>query len=440
MRKPRQRGSRLPWISVVLSVSLALLLASCAPAAAPTPTPTKAPVPVVAPSPAPPKTEAATPAPPKAAVATPTAPAKPLARIKIPVLAILTGPGAGFGALVKLGAKLAEEDINKAGGINGHSVEMVFYDSALNPQETVTVIRTASERDKGFAFVGPLAGSETDVAIPLANELKIPMISYALIYAGSPPHLPWVFRVGPNDDTEVATLISAFKKKYPQAKKILIAGDVKEKSPEFWVKQLLPQNLRKEGYEIVDTVGWESGTTDFGAIVSKIKDLKPEGIALAVGSRGGSVEVAKELTRQGVKVPVMGSPHFALGGFIQRGGADMEGWIMSWSVDMNRPDLKEVNTRLEAMAGTEPSVAKPYQPGLEYQVYDSIMMLAKVMREQNITADMDPVRARTLIAEGYRKIKDYNGLLGKLSIGPTQDAEFTPAALIVKGGFLRTID
>ncbi|MDP2728237.1 MAG: ABC transporter substrate-binding protein, partial [Dehalococcoidia bacterium] len=303
-----------------------------------------------------------------------------------------------------------------------------------------TLVRAAADRDKAFAFVGPLSGATNDVTIPVANELKIPMISYSFIFVGSPPTPPWAFRMGPSDDALAPVVIAAFKKKYPQVKKLVIAGDTKEKSTEAWVKDVYPRLLPKEGYEIAATVDWPSGTTDFGAIVTKLKDLKPEGIALAVGAAGGPVDFAKELTRQGVKAPVMASYQIATGGFVQRSGADMEGWILGWSLDMNRPDLKDFTSRLEAMGAADAAVSKPYQPSIEYQVYDSILMLAKVMREAKITADMDPAKARGLIADGFRQIKDYNGLLGKLSIGPTQDASWTPAALIVKGGFLRTID
>lgn len=364
---------------------------------------------------------------------------KALPPIKIPIFAVMTGPAASSGAFVKLGAQVAQEDINRGGGINGHPLELVFEDDAFDPQQTVSLIRKFVERDKAFAFLGPLSGKTNNVAYPVANELKIPQFSYAIINPGSPPTLPWVFRMGPSDEEMAPALTQGFKKVYPQVKKVVIMGDMTEMSTELWVNKIFPQFLPQAGYEVIATVGYPSGTTDWAAIVTKVKDLKPEGIALSAGAAANPSGTAKELARQGVKVPVMAAYQF-MSGYSQMAGPDVEGWIVGWPFDPNRPEARDFVSRLEALAAGIPTLPKPYQPFMEASVYDTTMILARAMREAKITPDMDPVRARTAIADALRNIKEHKGIVGNVSID-AQDAKWTVIrATIVRDSLRRSLD
>ena len=53
--------------------------------------------------------------------------------IKIGMMAILSGPLAGYGEYQVRGCDLAKEHINAAGGILGHPIEMNYRDDELNP-------------------------------------------------------------------------------------------------------------------------------------------------------------------------------------------------------------------------------------------------------------------------------------------------------------------
>ncbi|MDP2661902.1 MAG: ABC transporter substrate-binding protein [Dehalococcoidia bacterium] len=425
----------------LLLVVMAVVLAACAPAATSTPPPTKAaPPPAATATTAPSKVEATKPAEKPAGTATPPAAAKATGKpIRIPLIAPFTGPGGTFGNSFKFGALVAQDDLNASGGIGGYPLEIALTDDQMAPKEAVTVMRTAAEKDKAVAILGPMAQAPVDVAIPIANELQVPMITYAFRFAGSPPYKPWVFRIGPSDDVEANLMLAALKKVYPQVKKVLIVGDVKEKATEYWTKSIFPQSIRQAGLNLIDTVAFESGTTDFGAIVTKIKDLAPDAIAYAGGAASNPVGFANELVRQGVKVPVTTPHFFAMGGFVERSGGAMDGWVFGWSLDPNRPDLKDIVARFMTKAKGDSSAPPGYRPMLDFSVYDTVMMLAKVMRDAKITPDTDVQKARALIADGMRGLKSFNGLMGNITMNENQDADWEPAVLIVKNGSLASL-
>ena len=59
--------------------------------------------------------------------------------IKIAIAGPQTGPVAQYGDMEFAGGKLAVEEINKAGGVNGKKLEAVLYDDACDPKQAVAV-------------------------------------------------------------------------------------------------------------------------------------------------------------------------------------------------------------------------------------------------------------------------------------------------------------
>ena len=59
--------------------------------------------------------------------------------IKIALAGPVTGAVAQYGEMQFIGAKMAIEQINKAGGVNGAQLEGVVYDDACDPKQAVAV-------------------------------------------------------------------------------------------------------------------------------------------------------------------------------------------------------------------------------------------------------------------------------------------------------------
>src|SRR6476646_2665585 len=68
----------------------------------------------------------------------------------------LSGPVKGWGVPVSNGMKMAVEEINAAGGINGRKLRLVIEDSGYDPKRAVLATQKMVERDKIFAMVGPM--------------------------------------------------------------------------------------------------------------------------------------------------------------------------------------------------------------------------------------------------------------------------------------------
>lgn len=75
----------------------------------------------------------------------------------------LSGPIKGWGVPVSNGMKMAVEEINAAGGVQGRKIKLVVEDSGYDPKKAVLASQKLIERDKILAMVGPM-GSPTVLA------------------------------------------------------------------------------------------------------------------------------------------------------------------------------------------------------------------------------------------------------------------------------------
>ena len=75
----------------------------------------------------------------------------------------LSGPIKVWGVPVSNGMKMAVDEINAAGGIQGRKIKLVLEDSGYDPKRAVLASQKMVERDKVFAMVGPM-GSPTVLA------------------------------------------------------------------------------------------------------------------------------------------------------------------------------------------------------------------------------------------------------------------------------------
>src|SRR6201996_2487106 len=75
----------------------------------------------------------------------------------------LSGPIKMWGVPVSNGLKMAAEEINAAGGVQGRKIRLIVEDSGYDPKRAVLASQKLIERDKIFAMIGPM-GSPTVLA------------------------------------------------------------------------------------------------------------------------------------------------------------------------------------------------------------------------------------------------------------------------------------
>jgi len=188
--------------------------------------------------------------------------------IKIGVTQPLTGAFAASGNYVAQGARLAEDEINKAGGVLGKKIELIVEDNKSNPTEAVATAEKLIVKDKVPVMMGAWSSTLTLAVMPKLEEYKVPMLvetssSGKITTSGN----PYVFRISPTSEMEAKAFTPLFKSLGIKKADFLATNN------DFGLgaSKEFSETAQKAGVEIGVKETMDPKATDFSAQLAKIK-------------------------------------------------------------------------------------------------------------------------------------------------------------------------
>lgn len=131
--------------------------------------------------------------------------------VRVGMSTVLSGTTAGLGNEMKRGVELRFREANARGGIHGRRLELIVLDDGYEPARTAPNMRALIDEHDVFAVVGNVGTPTAVVAVPIANEKKVPFVG-ALTGAGilrkTPPDR-WVINFRASYDEEMKTMVDA---------------------------------------------------------------------------------------------------------------------------------------------------------------------------------------------------------------------------------------
>ena len=188
--------------------------------------------------------------------------------IKIGVTQPLTGAFAASGNYVAQGARIAEEQINKAGGVLGKQIQLIVEDNKSNPTEAVGTAEKLIVRDKVPVMMGAWSSTLTLAVMPKLEEYKVPMVvetssSGKITVAGN----PYIFRISPTSEMEAKAFTPLLKQLGIKKADFLATNN------DFGLgaSKEFSEMLKREGGEVGIMETMDPKATDFSAQLAKIK-------------------------------------------------------------------------------------------------------------------------------------------------------------------------
>ena len=188
--------------------------------------------------------------------------------IKIGVTQPLTGAFAASGNYVAQGARLAEDEINKAGGVLGKKIELIVEDNKSNPTEAVATAEKLIVKDKVPVMMGAWSSTLTLAVMPKLEEYKVPMLvetssSGKITTSGN----PYVFRISPTSEMEAKAFTPLFQSLGIKKADFLATNN------DFGLgaSKEFSEAAQRAGVEIGVKETMDPKATDFSAQLAKIK-------------------------------------------------------------------------------------------------------------------------------------------------------------------------
>ncbi|HKM61844.1 MAG TPA: ABC transporter substrate-binding protein [Acidisphaera sp.] len=227
-------------------------------------------------------------------------------------IGVIAEESAISGVGIPNGAKIAADEINAAGGINGRMIEIVQYDDHNSAADAVRAFQRAANEDHVSAVIASYISEVVLALEPWSGRLHLPMITPGaasnVITARIKEdydHLKYTFH-GYLTSTELADIVcNAAKDQLVTGLHMQTAVVVSEDAA--WTTPLDEEYLKclpQVGLKVLDHIRLSPDTTDFTPIWNKVEGEKPDVIITGISHVG--VQPTVQWQQQQVPIPMYG--------------------------------------------------------------------------------------------------------------------------------------
>ena len=331
--------------------------------------------------------------------------------VTLAVVSPVTGDSAEYGIHFNVGAQMAADKINEAGGINGKQVVLKSFDSKNDAKEAAEVARLICQDKTILATIGDFSSTCCMATAPIYEENKTVQISPSAGLIDFPRVGPYNFSTTGVQENDGGFLMNRVINEKMGAKSVAIVYT----NNDYGLNMLsyMTQEAEADGVVITDTEAIASGEKDFTAIVSKMRQTEPEAVAI-MGSYNEVANCVKQIRQVGWDVPVTISGSALTDQLVELLGDDVNGIYsnIAFVASDNTPETKEFNEEFTKRANMPPSFHS-------ISTYDTVMLVcdAAIKCGDNLN--------RETLKDAIQSYKGFDGLMGPF--------EFTEDGAVYRG-------
>lgn len=325
--------------------------------------------------------------------------------IKVGYISDLSGSVKKYGAYEA--GKLAMDEINAAGGIDGKKLEIIFEDGKCNSKEATNAATKLISIDKVKVILGGHCTPESAAIAPIAEQNKVIMLAGITSSPVMSSKGAYIFRT-----TSVSTVQSGI---------LADIGINKLKGKNFGViyeqtdyarpiAEQFKSEIAARGGAIKVYEGYAPDTNDFKTLLAKVKSAGLDGLLLSPQRPDAGLNIMKQLAELGVKLQLFGNDIIINQTQIDASPTVYEGMIFA------APDYDIVNNAKSKKFNDTFKETFGYVPPFGIftaESYDGVYIIADAIKKYGQDTDK--------IKDYLANLKDYEGASGKITINEKHD-------------------
>lgn len=342
--------------------------------------------------------------------------------IKVGHYASMTGKEATFGQSTDNGIRLAIEEINAAGGVNGRPIEVITYDTKGESREAGAAVTRLITSDKVAAVLGEVASGLSLAGGSVAQQYGVPMITPSSTNPRVTTGRSMVSRVCFIDPFQ-GYVVAKFARENLKADRVAILYD--QTAPySKGLRDEFKSHFEKMGGTIVADQAYSGGDQDFSAQLTTIRGENPQAIFVP-GYYTDVGNIALQARKLGISrdVPLLGGDGWDSEQLAKIAGEAIEGSYYSnhYAPDQASAEVEAFVKRFrERFNGATPD-------GLAALGYDAAKVLADAMKR---TLDTTGGLKGADLASAIASTTKFPGVTGVISIDKDRNA--TKSAVVVQ--------
>ena len=346
-----------------------------------------------------------------AVLAAPLAQAQPAKVLKLGGLLTVTGPNASIGKEGVMGVEYAVKQVNAAGGVrigpDTYTVQFVNVDDESKAERAVAAAERLINSEKVPVVFTTPASTTTLAVLPILEKNKtLAMTFVASAPAVISPDLSYSFRSTLSSIDNVNPSVD-FLVKEKKAKTIAYLG-----RNDDWGRNAgksIVARAKSQGAQVVVEEYFDVGSTDFTALLTKVRAANPDAFMGAAFIEDG-VSMLKQYRELRMK-PVLLSPStiWSSPTFLKSAGKAAEGvYVATGPTTSDTPALRAFTQQYEKATGHAPG---PF----ETIAFDNVMLVLEAMKKAGST---DPTKVRDTLRQ-----MSYTGVLQEYKFDNSNQSE-----------------
>ena len=337
--------------------------------------------------------------------------------VKVAGLTFTTGKFSTFGKDVERGMLLAESKIKDDGGVlGGKTFELKIQDTASEATQAVSLLRQVATDSNYVGVVGPTGTPDLLAVMPIADQVKIPLVSLGSQAALSQDDFSdWVTRVGL---VETSDLLASYVTRVGDEEKISSIAVLHDRANDYAeaeTKSLL-KALPRTAVELVGDETYQAGDTDFASQIDAILRDKPDAIWIG-GVTTEAARIMEQARARGFTGAFVGGAGLNDPAIGKLAGKAATGYVTlsPMNLSSDRPEVQDFVRRHKAKYGAK-------TPASTYTAYgyDATMLLAAAINKAGSTD-------RKAVMSALKSIKDVELVTGSYTFdGPGDSATREP--------------
>lgn len=344
-------------------------------------------------------------------------------KYKLGAIFAITGPASWLGEPERNTIKLYQEKINEAGGINGHRLEVVIYDTVGDETKARLAAQKLVKKDRVIAIIGPSRSGTSKAVIPLVQEAHIPLISCA---AADEIVVPvekrrWIFKVAQSNSHAVQKIYERMQR-MGITKIAIISGTTGFGKAG---RSELKKWALKYGIKIVADETYGPKDNDMTAQLTKIKATDAQAV-VNWSIVPGQVIVAKNMRQLGMKIPLFQSHGFGNIKYAQMAGPAAEGILFPCGRLLAPETLPDTDIQKPVLLAYKKAYEERYKSPVSTfggHAYDALMILKLALEK----VGPDPVKVRNFI----ENLRGFVGTGGIFNFSPRDHCGLTKDAFVM---------
>lgn len=333
----------------------------------------------------------------------------------------LSGAVAAYGDVESDGIKLAVDEINKDGGIDGKKIEIVDKDNKSDNDEAASVSANLATNEKVVAQIGPATSGASKSSLANLTKAGVPMITPSgtddSITVDGDKVQKYAFRSCFQDSFQ-GTILAQYASNKLNSKKAVILSD----SSSDYAKGLSKAFKDEYKGQIVDEENFVAGDKDFQAILTNIKDKDFDVLYIpAYYTEAGLI--VKQAREMGIKQAIVGADGFGDEKFVETAGAaNASNIYYTAHFSTSAPASDKVPAFVDAFQkkyNTAPSQFAAL-------AYDAVYMVKQAAEKEGTDS--------ASIQKGLANLKDFKGVTGSISIDKNHNPEKSAVVLGLTNG------